>query len=43
VKLVKVPGGGHGPRFDGAKNPPDYIGEMIRWLEQNLPARQSNP
>jgi len=43
VKLVRVPGGGHGPRFDGAQNPPDYIGEMIRWLDQNLPAGQSNP
>jgi acetyl esterase/lipase len=43
VKLVRVPGGGHGPRFDGAKNPPDYIGEMIQWLDQNLPAGQSKP
>jgi acetyl esterase/lipase len=38
VRLVSVPGGGHGPRFDGAKNPPDYIGEMIHWLDAHLRA-----
>ena len=36
VKLLRIPGGGHGPKFDGASNPPDYIGEMIHWLDQHL-------
>ena len=39
VKLVTVPGGGHGPLFPGAQNPPDYMGEMTRWFDQYL--RQS--
>ena len=40
VELLRIPGGGHGPRFDRVveggepirrepKNPPDYIGAMI--------------
>lgn len=36
VKLIRVVGGAHGPKFDGAVNPPDYIGEMIAWLNQSL-------
>ena len=36
VKLVTVPGGGHGPAFPGAKNPPDYLGEMVRWFDTYL-------
>jgi acetyl esterase/lipase len=36
VNLLRIPGGGHGPEFDGAKNPPDYIGEMIRWLDRHF-------
>lgn len=36
VKLIRVGGGGHGPRFDGAVNPPDYIGEMLAWMNQYL-------
>ena len=36
VKLVRIVGGGHGPRFDGAVNPPDYLGEMVAWLNQYL-------
>lgn len=36
VKLIRIAGGGHGPKFDGAVNPPDYIGEMIAWLNQYL-------
>jgi acetyl esterase/lipase len=36
VKLIRVVGGAHGPKFDGAVNPPDYIGEMIAWLHQHL-------
>ncbi len=36
VKLIRVVGGAHGPKFDGAVNPPDYIGEMLAWLKQYL-------
>ncbi|MFN7921523.1 MAG: alpha/beta hydrolase [Bryobacteraceae bacterium] len=39
VKLIRVKGGGHGPTFQGAVSPvPDYLGEMIAWLNQYLPA-----
>jgi len=34
VKVKLVPGGGHA--FPGATNPPDYIGEMIRWFDRYL-------
>jgi dipeptidyl aminopeptidase/acylaminoacyl peptidase len=40
VKLVRVPGGEHGPNFGapGKPNPewPDFLGEMVRWLDQYL-------
>ena len=36
VRLLRIPGGDHGPTFPGAKDPPDYMGEMIRWLDQYL-------
>lgn len=36
VKLVIVPGGGHGPKFPGAINPPDYLGESTRWFDMYL-------
>lgn len=36
TSLLRVPGGGHGANFAGAINPPDYMGEMIRWLERHL-------
>jgi acetyl esterase/lipase len=38
TKLVRVPGGGHGPTFGNPPNPPDYMGEMIAWLDARLPA-----
>ena len=34
VKLIRVPGGGHG--LEGATNPPDYLGETVRWLNRHL-------
>jgi acetyl esterase/lipase len=34
--LLRIPGGGHGPTFAGATNPPDYMGEMVRWLDRYL-------
>ena len=36
VKLLRIPGGDHGADFPGAKNPPDYLGEMVRWFDQHL-------
>jgi len=36
VKLINIPGGGHGPAFPGAKNPPDYRSEMTRWFDTYL-------
>ena len=34
--LLTIPGGGHGASFPGAKNPPDYMGAMVRFFEENL-------
>jgi dipeptidyl aminopeptidase/acylaminoacyl peptidase len=39
TKLVLVPGGGHGPSFPGAVNPPNYLGEMTAWFDRFLKAR----
>ena len=36
VKLLRIPGGGHGATFPGAINPPDYLGEMVSWFDQHL-------
>ena len=36
VKLLRIPGAGHGPTFPGAVNPPDYMGEMVRWFDTYL-------
>jgi acetyl esterase/lipase len=36
VKLLRVPGGGHGPTFPGAEDPPDYIAAMIDWFDRYL-------
>lgn len=36
TKLLPIPGGGHGATFPGAKNPPDYLGEMVRWFDTYL-------
>jgi dipeptidyl aminopeptidase/acylaminoacyl peptidase len=36
VKLIRIEGGDHGPDFPGAKNPPDYKAEMVRWFETYL-------
>lgn len=36
ARLLRVPGGGHGGGFSGAVNPPDYMGEMVRWLRLHL-------
>jgi acetyl esterase/lipase len=36
VKFLRIPGAGHGPTFPGAVNPPDYMGEMVRWFNLHL-------
>ena len=36
VKLLRIPGAMHGPTFPKAVNPPDYMGEMIRWFDTYL-------
>ena len=36
VRLLLVDGAGHGPNFPGAKNPPDYMGEMVAWFNRYL-------
>jgi acetyl esterase/lipase len=36
VKLIRIEGAGHGPTFPGAKNPPDYLGEMVAWFNRYL-------
>ena len=37
VKLVRLPGGGHGPAFFRAqKDWPDFQAETVRWFDQHL-------
>lgn len=36
VKFLRIAGGGHGVDFQGATNPPDVAGEMVRWLDKHL-------
>jgi len=40
VKLLTIPGGGHGATFPGATNPPDYISAMIDWLGRHHPSTE---
>jgi dipeptidyl aminopeptidase/acylaminoacyl peptidase len=35
-RLIKIEGGGHGPGFPGAVNPPDYLEEMVAWFDRHL-------
>ncbi len=37
VELLRIPGGGHGPNFPGASQPPDYLGATVRWMRAHLP------
>jgi dipeptidyl aminopeptidase/acylaminoacyl peptidase len=36
VELLRIPGGGHGPDFPGATHPPDYLADMVGWLDRHL-------
>ena len=36
VKLLRIEGADHGPDFPGAKNPPDYKAEMVKWFDTYL-------
>ena len=36
VKVIRIEGGDHGPTFSGAKNPPDYKAEIVKWFDQHL-------
>jgi acetyl esterase/lipase len=42
VKLIRIEGGDHGPDFPGAKNPPDYKGEIVKWFDGYLRRRPSS-
>jgi len=35
VKLLRIPGAGHGPDFP-AIDPPDYLTAMVRWFAEHL-------
>lgn len=41
VKLLRIEGADHGPDFPGAKNPPDYKGEMVKWFDMHLLKKKS--
>ncbi len=34
--LLRIPGGGHGPTFPGATNPPDFVRAMVEWFNRYL-------
>jgi acetyl esterase/lipase len=36
VKLLRIAGGRHTVQFAGAVNPPDYLGEMVKWFDTYL-------
>jgi acetyl esterase/lipase len=36
VKLLRIEGADHGPTFPGAKNPPDYKLERVKWFDEHL-------
>jgi acetyl esterase/lipase len=42
IKLIRIAGGGHGANFEGAPNPPDFLGEMVRWMDRHLGVSTSN-
>jgi dipeptidyl aminopeptidase/acylaminoacyl peptidase len=36
VEFLRIPGGIHGPTFGNPPNAPDYMGEMLKWLDRHL-------
>jgi dipeptidyl aminopeptidase/acylaminoacyl peptidase len=38
VKLIRLPGGGHGFAMERAKHPewPDFLAESVHWMDQHL-------
>ncbi|MBI1353865.1 MAG: prolyl oligopeptidase family serine peptidase [Acidobacteria bacterium] len=43
AELLRVPGGGHGASFPGAKNPPNYLGAMVSWFDRKLADPKAKP
>lgn len=43
VKLLRIAGGTHHPTFKGATNPPDYLGEMVKWFDLYLRRQDPKP
>lgn len=36
ARVLTVPGGGHGPSFPGAVDPPDYLAAVVEWFDRHL-------
>lgn len=36
AELLRIEGGGHGPSYPGAVDPPDYLGAMVRFFDAEL-------
>ena len=42
AELVRIEGGGHGPSFPGATDPPDYLDAMVRFFDAELSGARSS-
>ena len=42
AELVRIEGGGHGPSFPGATDPPDYLEAMVRFFDAELSGGSSS-
>jgi dipeptidyl aminopeptidase/acylaminoacyl peptidase len=36
VQFLRISGGTHGPTFGNPSNAPDYMGQMVKWLDSHL-------
>ncbi len=36
VKLIRMPGGGHGPSIVSGPDSPDYLGPLVDWFDRYL-------
>jgi dipeptidyl aminopeptidase/acylaminoacyl peptidase len=36
VEFLRIRGGTHGPTFGNPSNAPDYMAEMVKWLDRHL-------